>query len=96
VAGDYQVKVTRDVAGYDDYGLPRVARSPAARVVIVAAQREMVFGSRDALERFVEACRRAGDEAFGSSSSSSDPLLDSPQIDHAAAWCRFYDRVLKF
>jgi hypothetical protein len=86
VAGDYQVKVARDIAGYDDYGLPGVTRVPA-RIVIVAARREMVFGSREAIERFVDACRRAADEAFDS---------PSPQdADHAAAWCRFYERILK-
>jgi hypothetical protein len=86
VAGDYQVKVARDIAGYDDYGLPGVTRIPA-RIVIVAALREMVFGSREAIDRFVDACRRAADEAFDS---------PSPQdVDHAAAWCRFYERILK-
>lgn len=93
--GDYQVKVARDVAGYDDYGLPSVARGSAARVVVVAAQREVAFTSRDELLRFVDACRRAGEEAFGP--GFDDPSSpESPQIDHAAAWCRFYDRVLKF
>ena len=47
MASDYQVKVARDIAGYDDFGVPRVRRGPA-RVVVVAAQREMVFGDRDA------------------------------------------------
>ena len=86
MAGDYQVKVSRDIAGYDDYGVPGVTRAPA-RIVIVAARRELVFGSREALDRFVDACRRAADEAFEAPSPE--------QVDHAAAWCRFYERILK-
>ncbi|TAL98516.1 MAG: hypothetical protein EPN73_02750 [Paraburkholderia sp.] len=91
MASDYQVKVARDIAGYDDSGIPRVRRGPA-RVVVVAAQREMVFGDRDALERFVFACRQAGDEAFSSSFSSS---ISSQDAAHADAWCRFFERILK-
>lgn len=89
MASDYQVKVARDIAGYDDAGIPRVRRGPA-RVVVVAAQHEMVFGDRDALERFVFACRRAGDEAFSPSSS-----ISSQDAAHADAWCRFFERILK-
>jgi hypothetical protein len=91
LARDYQVKVARDIAGYDDSGIPRVRRGPA-RVVVVAAQHELEFADREALERFVFACRRAGDEAFSSLSSS---LSSSDDADHAAAWCRFFERILK-
>ncbi|WP_229012280.1 hypothetical protein [Paraburkholderia gardini] len=95
MASDYQVKVARDIAGYDDFGVPRVRRGPA-RVVVVAAQREMVFGDREALERFVFACRQAGDEAFSSfSSSSGSSSLSSQDAAHADAWCRFFERILK-
>ena len=94
MASDYQVKVARDIAGYDDFGVPRVRRGPA-RVVVVAAQREMVFGARDALERFVFACRQAGDEAFSSFPSSSITSLSSQDAAHADAWCRFFERILK-
>ncbi|WP_228881237.1 hypothetical protein [Paraburkholderia saeva] len=95
MASDYQVKVARDIAGYDDFGVPRVRRGPA-RVVVVAAQRELVFGDREALERFVFACRQAGIEAFSSSSSASSSASLSSQDDaHADAWCRFFERILK-
>jgi hypothetical protein len=90
LASDYQVKVARDIAGYDDFGVPRVRRGPA-RVVVVAAQRELVFGDPESLERFVFACRQAGIEAFSSSSSS----LSSQDDAHADAWCRFFERILK-
>jgi hypothetical protein len=88
VTGNYQVRVTRDTAGYDDYGVPRVTKTPA-RVEIAASQRELVFADRAALQQFIDACIQAGEEAFG---AASDPALSEAD---KAAWGRFFARFTR-
>lgn len=85
MTGDYQVRVTRDTADYDDYGVPRVTRTPA-RVEIAASQRKLVFADRAALQEFIDACIDAREEAFG---AASDPALSEAD---KAAWRRFFGR----
>jgi hypothetical protein len=85
VTGSYKVRVTRDTADYDDYGVPRVTRTPA-RVEIAASQRELVFADRAALQQFIDACIQAREEAFG---TASDPALSDAD---KAAWGRFFGR----
>jgi hypothetical protein len=85
VTGDYQVRVTRGTAGYDDYGVPRVTRTPA-RVEIAALQRELVFADRDTLQQFIDACVSAREEAFGVASDTAMSEIDK------AAWRRFFHR----
>jgi hypothetical protein len=85
VTGDYQVRVTRDTAGYDNYGVPRVTRTPA-RVEIAASRRELVFADRDALQQFIDTCIHAREEAFGVASSPG--LSDTDK----AAWGRFFGK----
>jgi len=85
VTGDYQVRVTRGTAGYDDFGVPRVTRTPA-RVEIAAAQRELVFADRNALQKFIDACISAREEAFGVASDEAMSEFDK------AAWRRFFSR----
>ena len=85
MTGDYQVRVTRGTAGYDDSGVPRVTRTPA-RVEIAASRRELVFADRAALQQFIDACVRARDEAFDVTSGTMLSDMDK------AAWRRFFGR----
>jgi hypothetical protein len=85
VTGNYQVRVTRDTAGPDDAGVPRVSKTPA-RVEIAASRRELVFADRDTLQQFIDACIRAREEAFG---VTSNPTLSTTDKE---AWERFFGR----
>jgi hypothetical protein len=58
VTSNYQVRVTRNTADYDDSGVPRVTKTPA-RVEIAA------------LQQFIDACVKAREEAFGVTSNSA-------------------------
>jgi hypothetical protein len=86
VTGDYQVRVKRDTADYDDYGVPRVTRTPAC-VEIATSQRKLVFADRAALQEFIDTYIRAREEAFG---AASDPALSEAD---KAAWGRFFGRI---
>ncbi|WP_144162036.1 hypothetical protein [Paraburkholderia sp. BCC1885] len=83
--GNYQVRVTRDPAGQDEAGVPRIARAPA-RVEIAASRRELVFADYDALQQFIDACIKAREEAFG--------VTSNPGVSEAdkEAWARFFGR----
>ncbi|MGF6726539.1 hypothetical protein P3T43_005929 [Paraburkholderia sp. GAS41] len=85
MTGNYQVRVTRDTADFDDAGVPRVTRTPA-RVEVAAAQRKLVFADRDTLQQFIDACITAREEAFG--------LTSNPGLCEAdkEAWVRFFGR----
>ncbi|SIO08451.1 hypothetical protein [Paraburkholderia phenazinium] len=85
MTGNYQVRVTRDTAGPDDAGVPRVSKTPA-RVEIAASRRELVFADRDTLQQFIDACIRAREEAFG---VTSNPTLSATDKE---AWERFFGR----
>jgi hypothetical protein len=85
VTSNYQVRVTRNTADYDDSGVPRVTKTPA-RVDIAASRRELVFADRDALQQFIDACVKAREEAFGVTSNSALSEADK------AAWARFLGR----
>ena len=85
MTGNYQVRVTRDTADFDDAGVPRVTRTPA-RVEIAAAQRKLLFADRDTLQQFIDACIKAREEAFGVTSNPSLSEVDKE------AWARFFNR----
>lgn len=85
MTSNYQVRVTRNTADYDDSGVPRVTKTPA-RVEIAASRRELVFADRDALQQFIDACVKAREEAFGVTSNAA--LSE----DDNAAWARFFGR----
>ena len=84
MAGDYQVRVTREMAGYDDYGVPCVTRTPA-RVEITTSGHDLVFDDRAALQQFIDQCVRAGHDAFG-----APPEQRSSDKD-AIAWRHFFN-----
>ena len=77
------VRVTRDSGAFDDFGLPRVSRV-RPRVELTAGWRVThAFHDWKELQEFVDACRAAGEDAFGPPPT---------QIAHAAsdvAWERF-------
>lgn len=69
VAQHRMVRVTRDSGGFDDFGLPRVARM-RPRVELTAGWRVThAFHDWSELQAFIDACRAAGEDAFGPPSS---------------------------
>jgi hypothetical protein len=76
------VRVTRDSGGFDDFGLPRVTRQ-RPRVELTAGWRVThAFHDWGELQAFIDACRAAGEDAFGPPS-----LLDNGTAE--VAWERF-------
>ena len=77
------VRVTRDSGGFDDFGLPRATRL-RPRVELTAGWRVThAFHDWNELQSFIDACRAAGEDAFGSPPS----LLDNGTAE--VAWERF-------
>ena len=79
------VRVTRDSGAFDDFGLPRVSRV-RPRVELTAGWRVThAFHDWKELQDFVDACRAAGEDAFG-----PPPLTCAgPAVPADVAWERF-------
>ncbi|WJF91076.1 hypothetical protein QS306_05350 [Paraburkholderia bonniea] len=92
MASDYRVRVTRDNAGFDDYGIPQVTRTKA-RVEIVMPRRALIFDNPPALQTFINACVEAHDNAFGPLSQDAPSANAATDADQAA-WRAFYARLI--
>jgi hypothetical protein len=83
VAQHRMVRVTRDNGGFDDFGLPRVSRA-RPRVELTAGWRVThAFHDWKELQDFLDACRAAGEDAFGPPPS----LINNGTAE--VAWERF-------